>query len=76
MYHSFLIHSSADGHLGCFHVLSYKETPLNVWHQKVKEKPGNYTNLLFVLTYQLITGFQRHMFPEKMGKCRLEMAWI
>ena len=27
MYHSFLIHSSADGHLGCFHVqkLSFKE---------------------------------------------------
>ena len=23
MYHSFLIHSSADGHLGCFHVLAY-----------------------------------------------------
>ena len=22
MYHSVLIHSSADGHLGCFHVLS------------------------------------------------------
>ena len=22
MYHSFLVHSSADGHLGCFHVLS------------------------------------------------------
>ena len=22
MYHSILIHSSADGHLGCFHVLS------------------------------------------------------
>ena len=21
MYHSFLIHSSADGHLGCFHVM-------------------------------------------------------
>ena len=21
MYHSFLIHSSADGHLGCFHVV-------------------------------------------------------
>ena len=21
-YHSFLIHSSADGHLGCFHVLA------------------------------------------------------
>ena len=22
MYHSFLIHSCADGHLGCFHVLA------------------------------------------------------
>ena len=22
MYHSFVIHSSADGHLGCFHVLA------------------------------------------------------
>ena len=22
MYHNFLIHSSADGHLGCFHVLN------------------------------------------------------
>ena len=22
MYHSFLVHSSADGHLGCFHVLA------------------------------------------------------
>ena len=23
MYHSFLIHSSVDGHLGCFHVLAF-----------------------------------------------------
>ena len=23
MYHSFLIHLSADGHLGCFHVLAF-----------------------------------------------------
>ena len=22
MYHSFLVHSSADGHLGCFHILA------------------------------------------------------
>ena len=26
MYHSFLIHSSADGHLGCFHVLAIINT--------------------------------------------------
>ena len=28
MYHSFLIHSSADGHLGCFHVLAIINSPL------------------------------------------------
>ena len=26
MYHSFLIHSSADGHLGCFHVLAIRNS--------------------------------------------------
>ena len=26
MYHGFLIHSSADGHLGCFHVLAIINT--------------------------------------------------
>ena len=26
MYHSFLIHSSADGHLGCFHVLAVRNS--------------------------------------------------
>ena len=38
MYHSFLIHSSADGHLGCFHVLAIinsaaieKGTLLHCW---------------------------------------------
>ena len=28
MYHSFIIHSSADGHLGCFHVLSIVHSSL------------------------------------------------
>ena len=31
MYHSFLIHSSADGHLGCFHVLNIiKSAVMNI----------------------------------------------
>ena len=33
------------------------------------------TSILFVLTYQLITGFQKHMSPKKTGKCRLEMGY-
>ena len=32
MYHSFLIHSSADGHLGCFHVLAIiNSAVVNIW---------------------------------------------
>ena len=33
MYHNFLIHSSADGHLGCFHVLAIlNSASVNIGH--------------------------------------------
>ena len=40
MYHSFLIHSSAHGHLGCFHVLLYKQCCKEHWCTRVSFNSG------------------------------------
>ena len=41
MYHSFLIHSSADGHLGCFHVLAAVKRSFDEhWGTHVSFKSG------------------------------------
>ena len=39
MYHSFLIHSSADGHLGCSHGLAViNSAAVNIGAEKIEEE--------------------------------------
>ena len=40
MYQSFLIHSSADRHLGCFHVLAIINSAKPVLKGEASESPG------------------------------------
>ena len=37
MYHSFLIHSSADGHLGCFHVVAIINRAAMEYYSAIKK---------------------------------------
>ena len=51
MYHSSLIHSSADGHLGCFHVLAIINSFKKKYRQVCTDEPkAFYTNQIFFST--------------------------
>ena len=47
MYHSFLIHSSADGHLGCFYVLAIIKSS-HLWIKTLQKAgiEGTYLNII------------------------------
>ena len=47
MYHSFLIHASADQHLGCFHVLAIiNSAAINIWVHMCPSHPEPPSHLL------------------------------
>ena len=50
MYHSFLIHPSADGHLGCFHVLAIiNSAVMNIGVHVSLKNMERFTNLRVIL---------------------------
>ena len=52
MYHSFFIHSSADGHLGCFHVLAiYKQCCDEHWGTRVSSYLGEACGLGEIVSF-------------------------
>ena len=67
MYHSFLIHPSADGHLGCFHVLAMiNSAVMNIGvHMSLSDLvslvcmprsgiAGSYFHLLFHISFNML----------------------
>ena len=68
MYHSFLIHSSADGHLGCFHVLAMINSA--VMNIGVHMSLSDLLSFLYGSTYTSIHDYwKKHTF-DYLNLCR------
>ena len=73
MYHSFLIHSFADGHLGCFHVLAiiYKQCCDEHWGIRVSFSSGFlgvYAQQWDCWVIRQLTLNARHHLPAMVGQ--------
>ena len=70
MYHSFLIHSSADGHLGCFHILALLLGTVIISTQCIAQRAYSFFKFycyLFIFTLQYCIGFAIHQHESATG---------
>ena len=65
MYHSFLIHSSADGHLGCFLVLAIVDSA--VMNIEVHMSLSSLVSLVCVCPAVGLLGHMAVLFPDFKG---------
>ena len=63
MYHSFLIHSSADEHLGCFHVLAI----INIANSLEKEMAIHSSILAWKIPWTEEAGRLQSMGSQRVG---------